>query len=178
MRIENNASQSLQGLSSNFIRLQKQRAAARGAGFGVQTQNFQPAAAQTKPTVAQEVQAKPAAAVAPAAQVSRAQAAATSRADSVQISPAASDAARLGAKPQISSVAAETAPAPVKAEPTISAANSTQASTPAFTQKDVEAFQGSFGKAKGDEGFNATYDLDGNGSINTLDLVRLLGQVR
>jgi hypothetical protein len=182
LKINANQSGSLQNISSQFLRLQKQRQAAREATVqsqgqtAQQTQSFAPAASTTRlaatTTKAQTVpaaQVEPpkSAPVAPAAQ------------DTVQISAAAANAQKIAlATP---SQANTTKIAQVKqteetAAPTPSAATQTT-TPPTFTNKDVEQFQASFGSSTGDQQFNATYDLDGNGSINTLDLVKLLGRI-
>ncbi len=172
MRIENNANASLQGLSANFVRLQKQRAAARNAAAPQAAQPFAAQALRAKPAVV-------ASAPAPAAQVSQ-PAVNPAKADTVQISPAAANAQKAAEqapqRPTLTAVTdlvkSDTVPT-TKLDPTIAG----NASTPAFTAKDVEVLQSSFGASKGDEKFNAAYDLDGNGTLNTMDLVRLLGRI-
>lgn len=174
MRIDQNTSASLQGLSANYMRMQKQRLAARSAG-GTGFQGVQPAAAQGVQAKQAEVAALPA----QAAQTSRS-AVIGSRADSVQISQEALQAQIVGQRPKLSAAIADTAaPEPkadsVKPEPTLSSAVSTP---PGPTPKDVENLQAAFGASKGDSGYDATLDLDGDGAVNTLDLVRMLGQIR
>lgn len=46
-----------------------------------------------------------------------------------------------------------------------------------FTARDVEAVKGSFGAQAGDRNFNAAYDFDGDGVINTSDLLEVLARV-
>ncbi len=176
MKINSNTqANSLQGLSSQFLRLQKQRQAAREQT----AQNTQTFAA---PREAQKIAVtEPKAQVVPVAQTTTTKSApvAPAASDTVSLSASAITAQKAAAALPATGVAAETAKvkqAEAATTPTVSTA--TQTSTPAtFTQKDVELFQNSFGAATGDERFNATYDLDGNGSINTLDLVRLLGRI-
>lgn len=185
LKINANQSSSLQGLSSQFLRLQKQRQAARDAtvqnqGQALQqTQSFTPSARVTK-VAATETKAQ----AVPAAQVQQTKSAAVAPAsqDTVQISTAAAAAAntqKLAVATPNQGIANQTAKVKQSEETAAPAlASAAQTNTPqTFTQKDVERFTSVFGSAAGDDRFNATYDLDGNGSINTLDLVKLLGRI-
>lgn len=182
LKINANQSNSLQGISSQFLRLQKQRQAAREATVQNQGQATQQSQTFTPPVRATKVAVtEPKAQTVPAAQVEQPKSAAVAPAlqDTVQISAAAANAQKLAiAAPTkgIATPAAQIKQAEETTTPAPSAATQTN-TPPTFTQKDVELFQSSFGAAAGDDRFNATYDLDGNGSINTLDLVKLLGQI-
>lgn len=184
MRIEKNANASLQGLSANFIRLQKQRQAARAAvAQNPAAQPFAPARPAQVAPASSAVVAGASAKVAPGPGATPAAPSIESvRADTVQISPAAANAAKLDAQVKVErptlSLSTETAPQTKTTAPKLDPALASAATPPEFSQKDVEAFQSSFGSTSADANFNASYDLDGNGTLNTLDLVRLLGRIR
>lgn len=170
MRINNNAqSASLQGLSAQFIRMQKQKQAAL-ASFSApeQAQKFTLAAQATK-AVSPETK------LAQSAQANTVKGApvAPLQADTAEISPAAASAQKGAFAPP--SVAAPPAQGEDAKKAELAAASS--ATPPAFTLKDVELLKGAFGSAAGDGRFNSAYDLDGNGVINTQDLVSLLGRI-
>lgn len=170
MRITNNAqSTSLQGLSSQFIRMQKQKQAALAAlSSPEQTQKFTLAAQATKGV---SPETKPAQSA--VANTVKSAPVAPAQADSADISPAATSAQKGAFAP--ASVAAPAAQGEDAKKAELAAASS--AAPPAFTLKDVELLKGAFGSAAGDDRFNAAYDLDGNGAINTQDLVSLLGRI-
>lgn len=182
MQINSNSqSNSLQGLSSQFLRIQKQRQAAREQGVQNAEANTQSFAAIR--TAQKAVVTEPKAQVVPEAQNTPVKTApvAPATVDTVSLSSNALAAQKVAAAAPTTGVAAESVNVKPKTETqdaaTLSTATQSNATPPTFTQKDVEEFQNSFGAVTGDDRFNATYDLDGNGSINTLDLVRLLGRI-
>lgn len=171
MRINTNASTNLNDITARFVQLQKQRQASRqSAGFA--------AAAQSSP-VPQEVtapQARKADTVSLTANPAKTPAAlqsAASQTPAAEVQKAKIESAQATALTPAPAAKVEDKPAEQPAQ--AAAARST---TPTFGEEDLTALRSAFGKTSADQDFNAQYDLNNDGTINTLDLVRMLGAMR
>lgn len=172
-----NDSNNLAGVSAQFLRVQKQRQAAREAAT-TKAAAFVPQAAQKTAQAAQPAQVQtslvarqPDSVTLTKPLVSQpsnekikanadAEAQAAARTISTPVAPAVTSEVTATAQP------AETAPAAA-------------VSTPApLTAEDLQSLLGSFGRNSGDEGFTSRLDLNNDGTINTQDLTQLLARLR
>lgn len=170
MRINPNVSTNLNDITSRFVQLQKQRQAARQTTNAVSFAQSPPVAQNVSASLARKADTVDLSRPTPAAATPAAQAVASQAQTDPQVQKAKIEAALT------TTLAPKQEQKPV--EPATEGPQAVASTTPTFTADDVNALRNAFGKNTGDEGFNAQYDLNGDGTINTLDLVRILGAVR
>lgn len=169
MRINTNASTNLNDITARFVQLQKQRQASRqSAGFAAAAQSSPVAPAVTTP------QARKADTVSLTANPAKTPAALQSTA--AQTPSAEVQKAKIEAAQATTLTPAQTPK--IEDKPAEQAAQAARSTTPTFGEEDLNALRSAFGKTSADQDFNAQYDLNNDGTINTLDLVRMLGSMR